>query len=150
MTGEHRATPRSRVTAWIAALLWTALVLTASGEAFSADATRGFVYEIWAWLGVSRSDAAPYMFWTRKAAHFVEYAVLAVLLLRALRLTGFGLAAASGCALLLALAVATADEANQARLASRTGSVRDVAIDWAGAATATALTACFAARRKRE
>jgi VanZ family protein len=140
MAGEHAASRGARAGAWIASLLWTALVLTASGEGFSADATRGLVYDFWAFLGVALEHAQPFVFWTRKGAHFVEYAVLAALVLRALRLTGIGLPAASLCALLWALGVAIGDESVQARLPSRTGSPRDVAIDFAGAATAVLLT----------
>jgi VanZ family protein len=148
MTGENTASGVARVAAWTLAALWTALVLTASTEAFSADATRGLVHEIWSWFGIAPARAAPYVFWTRKTAHFVEYAVLGVLVLRALRFAGVGLPAAIACALLWALAVALGDETHQARLASRTGSARDVAIDLAGAATAVALTARLYFARK--
>jgi len=139
MAGENATSSAARAGAWTAAVLWTALVLAASGEAFSAANTRGLVYEIGAWLGVSPGDLVRFVFWTRKAAHFVEYAVLGALVLHALRWTGLGVPTASVCALLWALAVAVGDESNQALLPSRTGSARDVAIDVAGAAVAIAL-----------
>ncbi|MDH3687269.1 MAG: VanZ family protein [Myxococcales bacterium] len=148
MTGEN---PRSLVTragAWLLAGLWTALVLTASGDAFSADATRGAVFEFWSWLGVSRADAAPFVFWTRKGAHFIEYGVLGLLVLRALRLTGVRLGTAAACTLLWALAVAFGDEAHQAYLSTRTGSLRDVVIDMSGATLAVALSARLLVGRK--
>jgi len=141
MTGENPRSLITRASAWLLVGLWTALVLTASGEAFSADATRGVVFEFWSWLGISRAEVGPFVFWTRKGAHFVEYAVLGFLVLRALRLAGVGLPAAGLCALLWAIAVAFGDEARQAQLSTRTGSLRDVAIDMAGATTAVALTA---------
>lgn len=148
MAGENAASAAARVGAWTAAVLWTALVLAASGEAFSAANTRGLVYDVWSWLGVSRAEAAPFVYWTRKAAHFVEYAVLGILVLRALRAAGLGGPTASVCALLWALAVALGDESNQAQLPSRTGSARDVAIDVASATTAIALTAHLLRARK--
>jgi len=148
MAGENRRSFVILVGAWIAVVAWTGLVLGASGEAFSAEATRGLVYQLWSWLGISRSQAGPHVFWTRKAAHFIEYAVLGVLVLHALRRAGMGVLVASACALLWALAVAVGDESIQSQLASRTGSLRDVAIDVAGATTAVALTAQLFLARK--
>ena len=148
MAGENAASSAARAGAWTAAVLWTVLVLAASGEAFSAANTRGWVYEIWSWLGVSRAEVAPFLFWTRKAAHVVEYAILGALALRALHGVRLGITSASLCALLWAFTVALGDETNQAQLASRTGSATDVALDVAGAAVAIALTARVLSARK--
>jgi VanZ family protein len=72
----------------------------------------------------------------RKSAHFVEYAVLSVLIFRAARVTWPR--RAEGHALLVAVGAAAAgacvDELRQYVIsASRTGSVRDVVVDAAGA-----------------
>lgn len=85
---------------------------------------------------------------TRKLAHVVEYAVLAALAFRALRLsldTLPGRLAAGAIA--LALAVASIDELRQASLAQRTGSPRDVLIDGLGALLAVALLVLLRRRR---
>jgi VanZ family protein len=148
MAGENAASSAARAGAWTAAVLWTVLVLAASGEAFSAANTRGWVYEIWSWLGVSHAEVAPFLLWTRKAAHVVEYAILGALALRALHGARLGIPSASLCALLWALTVALGDETTQAQLPSRTGSATDVALDVAGAAVAIALTARVLRARK--
>ena len=71
----------------------------------------------------------------RKAAHFTEYAVLAVLAFRALRLSlDVPLARVVALSLGLVLAVALTDEARQSVLPTRTGSLADVALDFAGGA----------------
>ena len=76
----------------------------------------------------------------------LSFAIIA--LLGAFTFAGMGILVASACALLWALAVAVGDESIQSQLASRTGSLRDVAIDVAGATTAVALTAQLFLARK--
>ena len=68
----------------------------------------------------------------RKLAHFIEYALLAVLALRALGMYRFRYLAAFGFAFL----VAVADESNQSLNPARTSSPRDVVLDLAGAVVA--------------
>lgn len=130
------------------ALAWIALIALFSGEGFSADATLQTLSSLLRWLFGERAPEFAYAvgFTLRKGAHVVEYAVLALLAHRALRLTfdtapGRTLAGA----LLLALVVAVADESRQAQSTLRTGSVGDVGIDLAAAATA--LVAVTAWRR---
>ena len=67
----------------------------------------------------------------RKLAHAAEYAVLAVLLLRALE--------HAWASFLLAAAYAVTDELHQAFVPGRLGSPLDVAVDAAGAAIGIAL-----------
>ena len=82
-------------------------------------------------------DVAIYL---RKAAHAVEYGMLAILLLRALWL-GTRLSRAGAVLGTLAAAglLAVADEARQGVSALRTGSAWDVALDLGGGAAAIAL-----------
>lgn len=76
----------------------------------------------------------------RKAAHVTEYAVLAVLWFRALARDGRGApGAAGGTALAISIGWAAIDELHQVFVLSRGGSVADVALDAAGAATAVGL-----------
>lgn len=74
----------------------------------------------------------------RKSAHFIEYAVLALLTFRAALIsTGRSqLATAAWVALFLVAILAAADEARQAFSPVRTGSPYDVMIDLAGGALA--------------
>lgn len=77
----------------------------------------------------------------RKAAHLVEYAVLAFLAVRAFRpLTAFkhpGFAYAASLTLVCAIAVL--DELNQSFIGTRTGSIADVMLDITGGLAATAV-----------
>jgi VanZ family protein len=86
-------------------------------------------------------------FFIRKAAHVLEYAALGYLALRA---TSLSCARRPGLALALALAlgllVAGADETYQATVTGRTGTPRDVALDFGGAAMGVAVRARRGAR----
>ena len=76
----------------------------------------------------------------RKAGHLIEYAILALLALRAFH-SSFDrpLAWLAAASLALVLAVAVVDESRQAAAANRTGALSDVALDITGAASALAL-----------
>ena len=101
---------------------------------------------------------SPMAIWTilvvvRKCAHVTEYAVLALLLWRALRsipvlraktLMVFG-AVLVGCALF-----AASDEFHQTFVKSRTPSVRDVLLDIGGAVVGLLIGASFARRHPKK
>ncbi len=131
-----------RLRAWLAVALCTALILTFSGEGFSAASTSRFVGPFVRWLF---PDASPQTlewvhFAIRKGAHAAEYGLLALLALRAERLgTARIRNAAVARVLTLCAVVASVDELRQARLEQRTGSVVDVGLDLAGAVAALAL-----------
>ena len=84
----------------------------------------------------------------RKAAHMVEYGVLALLTWRAAR-QDLARLPSSALALGLVLVIAIGDEARQAGLAVRSGSPRDVALDVAGGCLALALLLALRALRRR-
>ena len=127
-------------------LVWSALIGWCSGAGFSATATAPFL-EPWLramlpWAGPEQIAALHWLL--RKAGHVVEYAVLALLWSRAL-------AAEARTApwrrpLLLAALTAVLDEAHQATIHVREGSVADVLLDTA-AATAARGVAVAGARR---
>jgi len=127
--------------AWLAVALWTAFVWTLSSDGFSAGSTARWIGPIVRWFfpGISKETFELIHFAIRKTAHLSEYAVLALLTLRALRR---GTPRPAGHSALLALAfvvaVASADELHQARSRVRTGSRSDVALDSAGGAAALA------------
>jgi len=127
---------------WIAVACWSALVLTLSGEGFSAPETEGWLAPLLRWLIPGSSDAglAALNFAIRKSAHAGEYAVLALLGYRALAVSGIPRRSRQlAGALLLALAVASVDETGQSFTETRGGSPADVALDLAGAGGALAL-----------
>jgi VanZ family protein len=127
--------------AWLAVALWTAFVWTLSSDGFSAGSTAQWIGPIVRWFfpGISNQAFELAHLGIRKAAHLSEYAVLALLTLRALRR---GTPRPAGQSALLALAfvvaVASADELHQARSRVRSGSRADVALDSAGGTAALA------------
>lgn len=73
-----------------------------------------------------------YDFLLRKIAHMVEFAILTVLLWRALRGYDISLRKALIMGVILAIFYAAFDETHQLFVAGRQGSVRDVGIDTIG------------------
>lgn len=108
---------------WLPALVWTAVILSASNDGFSSDNTAEWLHVI---VGQELPETANSV--VRKGGHIVGYAVLAILLWfadrRVLR------------PLLLALGVAVADETKQSFTLLREGSPFDVMLDGSSAALA--------------
>jgi VanZ family protein len=132
---DRRAQSRRRRRAWLWVILWSVVVLWAGGESASAAATSRFLGPLLHWL---LPDPAPEtlarVHWLiRKGAHVVEYGVLALLTLAALRASvRVQRAALAAGALTWVALVASFDEARQAATPTRTGSLGDVALDVAG------------------
>lgn len=136
---------------WGPAVAWTAVIAMFSTEHFSAPATSRIIVPLLNWLFPQASPDTLEMlhFAIRKSAHFTEYFILSLLLLRGIRgeragwIVAWGLAAvaiAAGCAAL--------DEAHQAFVPGRTASVWDVLIDSSGAVGAQ-LLACLRSVKKK-
>ncbi len=131
---------------WLLALFWTAVVLLAGGDHFSAHSTSRLLMPFLRWL---LPDASPVTLWKihhfiRKSAHFVEYGLLALIVLGALRAsTRATLMRLALLALVWVLATATFDESRQGFAAARTGSPWDVGRDIAGAVLALALAIAY-------
>jgi VanZ family protein len=123
--------------AWSLVALWSALILLASSERFSALHTGSWL----AWIaqlafdGVATDDLDMVHAMLRKTAHFVEYAILGLLAHRAAALSWPRRQAVLRLAacLFLAAACAGCDEGHQVFLAHRTGSGWDVLLDLSGA-----------------
>jgi VanZ family protein len=121
------------------ALLWLALVLLLGSAYFGPQQTQQHVVpllrKLAPWLPPSTLQAAHAAL--RKLAHVIEYAVLALLWLRAFQYRGrLGGQKATWAALAMCLACAIADEVHQARVPGRHGGVEDVVLDSLGAIAA--------------
>src|SRR5437764_9004772 len=73
---------------WLPPILWTAVILSASTDAFSAANTGGVMERIAIWLlghplAPAILDALNFV--VRKCAHLTEYGILAALTFRAVR-----------------------------------------------------------------
>ena len=132
--------------AWFWVVAWIVLVQGFATDSFSASETSRIIVPLLRWL-FPDADArwiASAHFAIRKLSHFVVYAILALLVLRALRLifdrSSVWLTAAS---LALTLAVAVVDEGRQSLARSRTGAASDVVLDMSGAASALLLASAI-------
>ena len=140
---------------WLPLLIWIGVIFVGSTSVMSAEHTSRYIVPFLLWLKPGMSPGA---IWTvlvvaRKCAHVTEYAVLALLLWRALRnvpvlrtktLMVFG-AVLLGCALF-----AASDEFHQTFVKSRTPSVRDVVLDVTGALLGLLIGASFARRHPKD
>lgn len=128
-------------------VLWACLILILGSSPGSAAQTSRFIKPL---IEFFFPHASPDSFLIihaliRKAAHFVEYGVLALLAARAFSISGVRKWAMP--AFITSLAVASIDEIGQSFQAARTGSVWDVLLDMAGA-SAGLLLFLFFRRRK--
>ena len=123
---------RSIIKYWLPVLLWMAFIFIGSTDLMSAEHTSRFIGPFLRWLAPDITDAtiASVQLVVRKAAHLIEYAILSVLLLRALRQHLMG---ARSIAFGLAALCAVLDELHQSFVPSRTGSPWDVLTDCLGA-----------------
>lgn len=127
---------------WLPALLWMLVIFGASTDLMSAEHTSRFIAPFLQWFdpNVSPATVLQVQFAVRKAAHLTEYAILAALLVRALR--GEAARPTAGliaCAIAVAAVWAVLDEYHQSFVPSRTSSPIDVMIDTAGAVLGVAI-----------
>ncbi len=130
---------------WLPVFLWMAVIFMMSTDLGSSGHTSRFTEPLLRWLNPDISPAAIAFVQTliRKGGHLTEYAILALLALRAAgrslrteQTQRFGKAA--GIALLIAVTYAATDEFHQSFVPSRGASVYDVLIDATGALLALA------------
>lgn len=141
---------------WLPVLVWAVVIFWGSTDALSTQRTSRFLGPLLRWLAPDLSDAAVerVRYGVRKAGHVFEYAVLAMLLCRALRRPwvneprGWSWRRA-GWAFVLAVGYAVTDEWHQAMVATRYGTGWDVLIDAAGAVVGLATFWYFERRRSR-
>jgi len=140
---------------WLPLLIWLGVIFVGSTDLMSAEHTSRFIVPILLWLkpGMAPETIQSILFAVRKCAHMAEYAILALLLWRALR-SGSALRAKIsilfGAVLLGCAVVAASDEFHQSFVKSRTPSVRDVLLDIAGALIGLLIGMSFAHRHPKK
>jgi VanZ family protein len=147
---------RSLVKYWLPLLVWMLVIFSASGDPGSFQRSSRIIGPFVHWLFPHLSDNAVHdvVVIVRKGAHVTEYAVLALLLWRALRKPPSQSVPSwqwseAGLALGLAALFAATDEIHQAFVPSRQGSVWDVLLDTTGAALALLCLRAIGRWRKR-
>jgi VanZ family protein len=126
---------------WLPVLIWMALIFSASSDSHSYEHSSRLIAPLLHWLfpqmPETRVDASVYF--VRKCAHLTEYAVLALLLWRAVRKPVKNDPRpwswrAARLALLIVTLYAASDEFHQIFVPTRTALVSDVFVDTAGGA----------------
>lgn len=141
---ERGSLPRvSALARWWPVLGWAIVISLFSTHLFTADNTLRFILPILHWLcpGASRPTLFFMHFVIRKCAHFVEYFLLSLLILRALRGDRNELRLAWVMAAIVVVAgYAALDEFHQSFVPGRTAELSDVLLDTlAGAAAQVAV-----------
>ncbi|MEJ0088912.1 MAG: VanZ family protein [Limisphaerales bacterium] len=125
---------------WLPVLVWMMVIFSASGDMHSAEHSSRFVEPLLHWLfpHMSQINVDKIHYIIRKCGHLTEYALLALLVWRALHLTKNKLPRWSwpkvGGTLLVVFLFAASDEVHQSFVPTRTAQVSDVFIDMAGSA----------------
>jgi len=138
---------------WMPLFIWLGVIFIGSTDVLSAEHTSRFLVPFLRWLDPHISWAAINTIHTaiRKLGHVIEYAILAVLLWRAL---GGGKILRARPPILFALVwfacaiFAASDEFHQSFVPSRTSVSSDVLIDICGALIGLAICWVFAARKQ--
>jgi VanZ family protein len=151
---------RAFVIYWLPVLIWMAVIFSASSDRMSFSHSSRIIAPILHWLFPKMSDHSVHavVFAVRKAAHVTEYAILALLVWRALRKPSAGnrVSVAGGAsvlpragstssprpwlwsharfALIFVALYATSDEIHQAFVPTRQASIWDVLLDTLGGA----------------
>jgi VanZ family protein len=125
------------VSKWVPVLAWMILIFAGSTDVLSADHTSRLLVPFLRWLDpqISFAMIAHINIVLRKLGHLAEYAILAALLWRALRVTLKSTATLliGAIALITSALFAISDEIHQSFVPSRTPSQHDVLIDICGA-----------------
>ncbi len=117
-------------------ILWLIVIAIESTTYLSANNTSRYLYPVLHFLfGLSQARFEPWHFLIRKAGHVFGYGLLSILLFRAWRETLPAIGKPTwrfrwaNIAVLGTALVASLDEWHQSYIPSRTGTIRDVALD---------------------
>jgi VanZ family protein len=140
---------------WLPLLIWLGVIFLGSTDLMSAEHTSRFIAPFLLWLkpGMSPDKIFFILVVMRKSAHVSEYAILALLVLRALRSSPtlrMKTSTLFGVALLACAVFAASDEFHQSFVKSRTPSVRDVILDVGGAVFGLLIGMIFADRHSKK
>lgn len=136
---------RTIIKYWSPVMLWMVLIFWMSTGTFSAENTASLIKPLLLmfipWLSADMIDTVHHAM--RKFGHLIEYFVLGLLLLRAIRGDSTGSCKARWFfpAFFILLLYAAGDEFHQSFVASRTASLEDVGIDVAGGVLALGISA---------
>ena len=131
--------PRAFLKYWLPVLVWMALIFTGSGDARSYQHSAGliepFLHWLFPWLSQPHVEVIHHLI--RKCVHLTEYAVLALLLWRALRQPVWNDPRPwnwreARLTLLVVMVYAATDEFHQHFIPERMSLVSDVMIDTFG------------------
>jgi len=141
---------------WLPVPVWMAVIFTASSDAHSYEHSSRIIAPLLHWLfpHVSTDTVDWIVLIVRKCAHVAEYAVLALLLWRALRRPQKDQPRPwnwreAGMALLIVAIYAATDEFHQIFVPTRTPAVHDVVIDTLGGAAGLFALWLIGRRQKR-
>jgi VanZ family protein len=141
---------------WLPVLIWMMLIFSASSDTHSYEHSSWLVEPLLRWLFPHMPETQIHLIHhlLRKCAHLTEYAVLALLLWRALCQTVMNVAGpwnwrVTRLTLLLVALYAATDEFHQLFVFSRGAHVTDVLIDTVGGTTGMLALWLFGRWRKR-
>jgi VanZ family protein len=126
-------------------ILWAAVIFIGSTDLLSAENTGGVLERpvLWLFPHLSEGTLKMFQFVVRKAGHFSEYAIFALLAARAFRNSAREMVSQHWfwVSLLFVVAYSLSDEFHQSFVPSRTASIYDCMIDSLGGLTVLVLLA---------
>jgi VanZ family protein len=135
------------VARWWPALAWAVVISLFSTGAFTAENTGRIIIPLLHWLfpSIPPQTLSLIHHIIRKCAHFTEYFILSLLILRGIRAGRHGTKLAwAVLAIAIVAGYASLDEFHQRFVPGRTPAVSDVLLDTTGGAAAQAVAALFA------
>jgi VanZ family protein len=146
-SNAKNSTLRRRLWRYVPLIVWIAVIFISSSALLRGNNTSRIIRPLLLWLfpDITEENLLLTHFAVRKAAHFTEYAILALLAVRAfagssrewLRRNWFTFS------LLLVILLSLTDEFHQSFVPSRVGTIYDSMIDMAGGLTALVLCALW-------
>ena len=122
---------------WILLIIWMIVIFIMSNQAASiSDSQSGGIIDILSKMGLDMNNIFGQLanFIVRKSAHFLEYMILALLVLNVLKLY-FNMKQVVIITIVFVFLYACSDEMHQLFVQGREGAIRDVIIDTCGGIT---------------
>ena len=146
--------PRRRIWRYGPLILWAALIFIGSTDLLSAENTGGALVRpvLWLFPHLSERTLEIFKLVVRKAGHFTEYAILALLAARGFRTSTREMLRTRWfwVSLLLVVAYSLSDEFHQSFYPSRTASIYDCLIDSLGGLTTLVFLALKSGKKLRQ